>query len=143
MLTSFFSGLSGLNSNSTYISVIGNNLANVNTVGYKGDAVSFADVLHATPDLVILHDDHSVRASAHPAFERCQEAMLAFQGEGNFGHQREIDLRCQPGGRFHPGTRDRRINGRRERVADCFGKADSDARSRRGGRRRRGGPASV
>ncbi len=48
MLTSFFSGLSGLSSNATYISAIGNNLANVNTVGFKSDAVSFADVLHAT-----------------------------------------------------------------------------------------------
>ena len=48
MLTSFFSGLSGLDSNSTYISAIGNNLANVNTVGFKGDSVNFADVLHAT-----------------------------------------------------------------------------------------------
>lgn len=47
MLTSFFSGLSGLNSNATYISVIGNNLANVNTVGFKGDAVNFADILHS------------------------------------------------------------------------------------------------
>jgi flagellar hook protein FlgE len=47
MLTSFFSGLAGLDSNSTYISVIGNNLANVNTVGFKGDRVSFSDVLHA------------------------------------------------------------------------------------------------
>ncbi len=47
MLTSFFSGLSGLNSNATYISVIGNNLANVNTVGFKSDAVNFADFLHS------------------------------------------------------------------------------------------------
>ena len=48
MLTSFFSGLSGLNSNSTYISAIGNNLANVNTVGFKADTVDFSDVLHST-----------------------------------------------------------------------------------------------
>lgn len=48
MLTSFFSGLTGLSSNSTYISTIGNNLANVNTVGFKGDEVAFADVLFAT-----------------------------------------------------------------------------------------------
>ena len=39
MLTSFFSGLTGLSSNSTYISAIGNNLANVNTVGFKPDMV--------------------------------------------------------------------------------------------------------
>ena len=32
---SFSAGLSGLNANSTYLSVIGNNLANINTVGFK------------------------------------------------------------------------------------------------------------
>jgi len=45
---SFSSGLSGLNANSTYLSVIGNNLANINTVGYKTSAVSFADLVSQT-----------------------------------------------------------------------------------------------
>ena len=41
---SFSAGLSGLNANATYLSVIGNNLANINTVGFKTSAVSFADL---------------------------------------------------------------------------------------------------
>jgi flagellar hook protein FlgE len=45
---SFSSGLSGLSANSTYLSVIGNNLANINTVGYKASAVSFADLVSQT-----------------------------------------------------------------------------------------------
>jgi flagellar hook protein FlgE len=45
---SFSSGLSGLNANSTYLSVIGNNLANINTVGYKTSSVSFADLVSQT-----------------------------------------------------------------------------------------------
>jgi flagellar hook protein FlgE len=45
---SFSSGLSGLSANSTYLSVIGNNLANINTVGYKTSAVSFADLVSQT-----------------------------------------------------------------------------------------------
>lgn len=45
---SFSSGLSGLNANSTYLSVIGNNLANINTIGYKASTVSFADLVSQT-----------------------------------------------------------------------------------------------
>jgi flagellar hook protein FlgE len=45
---SFSAGLSGLNANSTYLSVVGNNLANINTIGYKASAVSFADLVSQT-----------------------------------------------------------------------------------------------
>lgn len=45
---SFSAGLSGLNANATYLSVIGNNLANINTVGYKTSSVSFADLVSQT-----------------------------------------------------------------------------------------------
>jgi flagellar hook protein FlgE len=42
---SFSTGLSGLSAHSTYLSVIGNNLANLNTVGYKASVVRFADLV--------------------------------------------------------------------------------------------------
>src|SRR5688572_15938317 len=42
---SFSAGLSGLNANGAYLSVIGNNLANINTVGFKTSSVSFQDVV--------------------------------------------------------------------------------------------------
>jgi hypothetical protein len=45
---SFSAGLSGLNANSVYLNVIGNNLANINTVGYKTSAVSFQDLVSQT-----------------------------------------------------------------------------------------------
>ncbi len=45
MLSSLFSGVSGINANLAVLSVIGNNIANVNTVGFKGSRVSFADIL--------------------------------------------------------------------------------------------------
>lgn len=45
MLTSLFTGVTGLNANMTALSVIGNNIANVNTVGYKAGRASFADIL--------------------------------------------------------------------------------------------------
>lgn len=46
MLASFFSGISGLMTNSQSINVVGNNIANVNTVGYKTSRTTFEDVLY-------------------------------------------------------------------------------------------------
>ena len=45
MLRSMFSGVSGLRSHQTMMDVIGNNIANVNTVGYKAATVVFQDLL--------------------------------------------------------------------------------------------------
>ena len=42
---SFSASLSGMNANSQKLQVIGNNLANVNTVGFKASTVSFADLV--------------------------------------------------------------------------------------------------
>lgn len=44
-LSSLFTGISGLTSFSTSMSVIGNNLANVNTNGFKAGRVGFSDIL--------------------------------------------------------------------------------------------------
>ena len=46
MLSSFFSGISGLIANSSSINVVGNNIANVNTVGFKASRATFEDVLY-------------------------------------------------------------------------------------------------
>lgn len=46
MLSSLYSGISGLLSNSNTLNVVGNNIANVNTVGYKSCSTNFADVLY-------------------------------------------------------------------------------------------------
>ena len=46
MLSSLYSGISGLLTNSESISVIGNNIANVNTVGYKSQSTAFQDMLY-------------------------------------------------------------------------------------------------
>jgi flagellar hook protein FlgE len=45
---SFSAGLSGLNANAAYLSVIGNNLANINTIGFKASTVSFMDLVSQT-----------------------------------------------------------------------------------------------
>jgi flagellar hook protein FlgE len=43
--SAMFSGVSGLNTNSDAMSVIGNNLANTNTLGFKGARTVFSDLL--------------------------------------------------------------------------------------------------
>jgi flagellar hook protein FlgE len=45
MLRSLFSGISGLRSHQTMMDVTGNNIANVNTVGYKSSQTLFQDTL--------------------------------------------------------------------------------------------------
>ena len=45
MLTSLFTGVSGMNANGMSLSVIGDNIANMNTIGFKSSRVSFGDVL--------------------------------------------------------------------------------------------------
>jgi len=47
-LGSFSAGLSGLNANAAYLAVIGNNLANLNTVGFKSSTATFADLVSQT-----------------------------------------------------------------------------------------------
>ena len=48
MMRSLFSGVSGLKSHQTRMDVIGNNIANVNTIGFKSSRVTFADTLYQT-----------------------------------------------------------------------------------------------
>ena len=45
MLRSMFAGVSGLRSHQTMMDVVGNNIANVNTTGYKSSRVTFMDTL--------------------------------------------------------------------------------------------------
>jgi flagellar hook protein FlgE len=45
MLRSLYSGVSGLQAHQTMMDTVGNNIANVNTVGYKSSSVDFEDTL--------------------------------------------------------------------------------------------------
>ncbi len=48
MMRSLFSGVAGLKTHQTKMDVIGNNIANVNTVGYKSQSIVFADLMYQT-----------------------------------------------------------------------------------------------
>lgn len=48
MLRSMYSGISGLKVHQTKLDVIGNNIANVNTVGYKSASITFQEIFSQT-----------------------------------------------------------------------------------------------
>ncbi|HTV00533.1 MAG TPA: flagellar hook protein FlgE [Luteitalea sp.] len=91
---SFSAGLSGLNANASYLSVIGNNLANINTIGYKSSAVSFADLVSQNVGGTSINPMQVglgvVTGSISPVFsqgaiETTREASnVAIQGQGFF-----------------------------------------------------------
>lgn len=48
MMRSLFSGVTGLKTHQTKMDVIGNNIANVNTVGFKSSSVTFSELMYQT-----------------------------------------------------------------------------------------------
>jgi flagellar hook protein FlgE len=48
MIASLYAGISGLNANATAMTVIGDNIANVNTTAFKGNRSHFANILSAS-----------------------------------------------------------------------------------------------
>ena len=48
MMRALFSGVSGLKVHQTKMDVIGNNISNVNTIGFKSSSVTFSDVFYQT-----------------------------------------------------------------------------------------------
>ncbi len=107
---SFSAGLSGLNANSTYLSVIGNNLANINTIGYKTSAVSFADLVSQTVGGTSINPMQVglgvVTGSISPVFsqgaiENTREATnVAIQGNGFFVVRSDDGLSYTRAGNF-------------------------------------------
>ena len=45
MLRSMFTGISGLQNHQVRLDVVANNIANINTIGFKRGRVNFADIL--------------------------------------------------------------------------------------------------
>ena len=48
MMRSMYSGVSGLKTHQTKMDVIGNNIANVNTVAYKSSSITFSELMYQT-----------------------------------------------------------------------------------------------
>ncbi len=92
MLSSFFSGISGLMANSYGINVVGNNIANVNTIGFKEHERPFQDVSPVSVRYSRVKPDwpwHGSKFGRHTLFSGSFESTseptdLAIGGSGFF-----------------------------------------------------------
>ena len=66
MVRALYSGVSGLKVHQSRMDVIGNNIANVNTVGFKSSQVTFTDVLYQTSAAASGPDEDTGRAGVNP-----------------------------------------------------------------------------
>ncbi|HIJ94432.1 MAG TPA: flagellar hook basal-body protein [Desulfuromonadales bacterium] len=92
--SALYTGVSGLLANSEGINVIGSNLANVNTVGFKGSRVGFSDLLSVTVGNTVGSNNQIGRGVqiqkidntfSQGSFETTENASdLAIQGESFF-----------------------------------------------------------
>ena len=66
MMRSMYSGVSGLRNHQTRMDVIGNNIANINTAGYKKSRVVFQDTLYQTMRGATRPDSSGSRGGTNP-----------------------------------------------------------------------------
>ena len=66
MMMSMFSSVSGLKAHQTRMDVIGNNIANVNTVGFKGSRATFQEIFSQTLSSASSPDALSGRGGTNP-----------------------------------------------------------------------------
>ncbi len=66
MMMSMFSSVSGLKAHQTRMDVIGNNIANVNTVGFKGSRATFQEIFSQTLSSASSPDSLSGRGGVNP-----------------------------------------------------------------------------
>ena len=66
MLRALYAGISGLKVHQSKMDVIGNNISNVNTVGFKSSQVTFSDVLYQTSSKASGPSEDTGRAGVNP-----------------------------------------------------------------------------
>src|SRR5579883_1770765 len=104
MLRSLFSAISGLRGHQTFMDVVGNNIANVNTTGYKASRVTFEDVLSQTTQGGTAPDPQAQRGGINPmqiglGTQVASTAMTMAQGSLE-ATQSPTDLAIQGNGFF-------------------------------------------
>src|ERR1700733_4633114 len=85
-LTTFSTGLSGLNTATQALNVVGNNLANLNTVGYKSSDISFSDILgqqFSTPGTAASGNSASIGEGAQVSAVRADFSQGSITTTGN------------------------------------------------------------
>lgn len=85
MTGSLYNGISGLNVHQKALDVESNNIANVNTVGFKSDTISFADLMYqtgvgtgATNSDIVKHNEQGTLKTTNNPYD------FAIAGEGYF-----------------------------------------------------------
>ena len=93
MLTSLFTGVSGMNAHMDELSVVGHNIANMNTYGFKGSRSYFADLLSQSLEGITgpnqigagVEMNAVVKTFSQGAFETTASPLdLALEGSGFF-----------------------------------------------------------
>jgi len=84
--SALFSGVSGLNANSTAMTVIGNNIANTNTTGFKSGSTTFADVMSQSSEVGRGTQLDSISTAFNQGSLESSSKVtdLALEGEGFF-----------------------------------------------------------
>jgi flagellar hook protein FlgE len=104
LYSSFYASLSGLSSNADALSVIGNNLSNLNTIGYKSSSTSFQDLFNATLG------GNSTQGNGNPIQIGLGTRLGAINqdfGQGSFqSSSSATDMAIQGGGFFTLKTKD-------------------------------------
>jgi flagellar hook protein FlgE len=109
-MAGFSTALSGLNANATALGVIGNNLANINTVAFKASVVSFQDLVSQTVSGASLNPMQVglgvTTGSISPVFSQgsiqstTEATNVAIQGNGLFIVKSADGLAYTRGGNF-------------------------------------------
>lgn len=112
-MASFSSALSGLNADTTAIDVVGNNLANLNTTGFKASSVAFQDLvtesigagLGATQVGFGVGTPITLRQFTQGAIQSTGGPLdAAIQGDGFFVVQTDVGTEYTRGGSFEVDT---------------------------------------
>ena len=85
MLRSLDSGISGLQAHQTMLDVTANNIANVNTIGYKASRATFADSLAQTEIGASAPDVLDSRSHLYPDSLRTMGYDVGTEGFDRFG----------------------------------------------------------
>ena len=97
LYSAFYSGLSGLSTNASALNVIGNNLSNINTVGFKGSSMTFRDIFASAGATATQGNGNPVQFGLGVQTNSVNQdfAQSSFQATGN-----ALDMAIQGNGFF-------------------------------------------
>ena len=91
MMRSLYSGVSGLRSHQTKMDVIGNNISNVNTVGYKKATTTFSDAFNQTMRGASMANDNTGRGGLNSMQIGLGSSVAAVQNVMTRGSSQRTD----------------------------------------------------